>query len=117
MKTVIRILTIMVLANSVALAQTESGPRNTTVMVLAAKGDIFYFKVDRKLVGSLVEVFDIHDQLVGSGKLPTRKMLIDFYEMEPGNYHIKLTKGKETKELDYVKKGHTMVLTQTGGHL
>jgi hypothetical protein len=113
MKTIKRIpLILFLLACTWVHAQTAPGPKNTTIKVLSQQGDIFYFKAERKFIGAKVEVYDIHQQLICAEELPTRKMLIDFFEMEPGTYHIRLEKGNEVREFDYIKKGYTLVLNQ-----
>lgn len=94
------ILVIMLLVG--AIGSYASGQK-CHVSVLSTKRDIFYFKVDKTMVGSTVEVFSSEGEMIFSGKVTRHRAMIDFYLENPGTYTIKLKKEELSTEFFYVK--------------
>src|SRR5678809_1055035 len=74
---------------SVMGAFGDPGP----VKVLSTKADIFYFKIDKDFIGALLEVFDENGNKILEQKVDKRKVLVDFYYDQPGEYSIKISYG------------------------
>jgi len=81
------------------------------VRILATKMDIFYFKVDHEFLGAELEVYSATGELMLSQKITQRKVLIDFYNGEKGNYTIKIKKGDREETFQYVKSNPSPVVT------
>jgi len=47
---------------------------------------------------------DFSGQPVNSQRLLKRKMIINFCDLKPGTYKIKITKDHHTEEFQYIKK-------------
>jgi hypothetical protein len=75
------------------------------VKVLSTKRDIFYFKVDKALLGSTLEVFDKNGTKVIEQKIARRKVIVDFYYDQPGKYSIRISNGTQEQLFTYEKIG------------
>ena len=65
--------------------------------------DVFYFKVDKELIGGEIEVYTQDGIKLLSQKVLRRKILIDFYYENPGKYIIHFSKGETNRDFDYFK--------------
>jgi hypothetical protein len=65
---------------------------------------LFVVKADRKFVGAKVEILDGTGGLIAEQTLIKRKMLVDFDDVKTGTYTIRISKGNEVKEYQYMKK-------------
>lgn len=90
---------ILIIAAFFVIAQSASA---ATVRI--KDKSLFVFKTDRKFIGATVEVIYINGDVVASQKLGKRKIVIDFAEVKPGDYTIRVTKGKRIEEFYYEKK-------------
>jgi hypothetical protein len=93
-------LIIIILTTTSAFA-AQSDPQ---VKILSTTSDIFYFKVDKDLIGGEVEIIARDGEMLGSQTISKKRTLIDFYSLEPGSYTIIITKGDLHKEFHYEKK-------------
>src|SRR6187401_2336457 len=84
---------------SVMGALGDPGP----VKVLSTKRDIFYFKIEKELIGSTLEVFDKHGTKVIEQRIDKRKVLVDFYYDQPGTYSIRISNGTQEQLFSYEK--------------
>lgn len=75
--------------------------KEAPVVVLNSTQEIFYFKICKTMIGGTAEVFDAAGNLVGTQKLDSRKMIIDFFEMAPGDYTIKVKKEGVEETFNY----------------
>ena len=73
---------------------------NRPVSVLAVRNDLFYFKVDKLFIGSIVEVYSSTGDLVLTQTVTRHKVLLDFFEKQSGDYTIRI-KSKCT-EINYL---------------
>ncbi len=99
------------LAFAFALALTSSASFATSVaqplsieVVSTKYSNLFVFKVDRKFKGAMVEIYYSDGDLVASAPLSKRKMIINFCDVKPGTYTIKVIKNNKTQEFEYVRK-------------
>jgi hypothetical protein len=77
------------------------------VNVLTTSHDIFYFKVDQGWIGGEVEVIGENAIPVSVQKLDRKKMVVDFFDLAPGQYTIVIKKKGECdchEEFIYIKK-------------
>jgi hypothetical protein len=79
-------------------------PKPTRTHVITRKMDIFYFKVHKEMLGSVVEVFAANGEKLTEQTLTRRRNLIDFYNENPGQFTIQITKGSEKETFEYQKK-------------
>jgi hypothetical protein len=79
-------------------------PVDETPLIGPKYKNLFVFKTEKKLVGAKVEVLSENGQVVTSQVLQKRKMIIDFCDVRYGTYTIRVTKGENVKEYQYIKK-------------
>jgi len=84
--------------------------KDTPVVVLSTSHDIFYFKICKTMVGGTVEVYNPEGKMVGTQNLDNRKLIIDFFDMAPGNYTIKVKKENIEETFTYHRDGYQMVV-------
>lgn len=77
---------------------------NAVHVVSSRQKDLFVFKVSKSWHGAKVEVLGPNGEPVNSQRLLKRKMIINFYDVKPGTYKIKITKDHHTEEFQYIKK-------------
>jgi len=65
--------------------------------------DVFYFKVDKELLGAELEIYSQDGVKLLTQKLDHRKVLIDFYYENPGKFIIMIKKGDIQEEFSFVK--------------
>ena len=67
-------------------------------------GHLFVLKASRKYMGSTVEAYYSNGDLVTTQKISKRRMVIDFCDTKYGEYIIRVVRGNEKKEFQYIKK-------------
>jgi hypothetical protein len=87
-----------------ASAASYARCKNAPVSVISTKRDVFYFKVNKVLVGSTLEVYSSTGEMIFTAKVCHRKAIVDFYLENAGTYSIKLKKGDKVEEFTYVKE-------------
>lgn len=75
-----------------------------TDSVRTKDSDVFVVKTAKKLAGAKVEIFSASGQLVTAQMVQSRKVIIDFGNIENGTYTIKITKDEIHREFQYEKK-------------
>ena len=88
---------------SVGLFATHADA-NAVHVVSSKQKDLFVFKVSKSWHGAKVEVLASNGEPVNSQRLLKRKMTINFCDVKPGTYRIKITKDHHTEEFQYIKK-------------
>lgn len=71
---------------------------------IAKNKSLFVLKTQKKFIGAKVEIYKPNGELITSQSLEKRKVIIDFGDVRYGTYTIRVTKGAQTKEFQYVKK-------------
>jgi len=84
--------------------------KDTPVVVLKTSHDIFYFKICKTMIGGKVEVYSPEGNVVGTQNLDNRKLIIDFFDMAPGDYTIKVKKENTEETFTYHREGYQMVI-------
>lgn len=79
-------------------------PQDSIEVVETKYRNLFVFKADRSLIGSVVEVYHSNGELVTRQVLSKRKMVIDFCDVKFGNYVIKVVKEGVAREFAYEKR-------------
>src|SRR6478609_4425208 len=91
----------------------STGLKDTPVVVLSTSHDIFYFKICKTMIGGTVEVYSPEGKVVGTQNLDDRKLIIDFFDMAPGDYTIKVKKENTEETFTYHKDGYQMVIKES----
>ncbi|NOS92692.1 MAG: hypothetical protein HOP30_12270 [Cyclobacteriaceae bacterium] len=98
MKTFIALSTTMLLVIA-SLSMAAPKPGLTTL----SDDQLFILKTTRQFKGGEVEVYSSSGYLVTSHRLIRRKMVIDFKNVTPGSYRIKVKKGASIEEFTFTK--------------
>jgi hypothetical protein len=104
MKTVIPSIVVAgILAASSAQA-TAVENRASIHTVTTKYQNLFAFKVSKAFTGALVEIYYSNGDLVASKSLIKRKMIINFCDVKPGTYTIKVKKNDRVEEFQFIRK-------------
>ncbi len=97
------IVKILVIAFALLAIPSFASPGpNDAVHVLSTKRYIFYFKVEKDLIGGSVEVIDRSQEVVATAKIERAKNIVDFFYLPAGKYSIKIRKGAAEFIFPYV---------------
>ncbi len=104
MKTLIKsVFLALVLTGTAQVTSANTNSDSIEVKEVKEK-NLFVFKADKKFLGASIEVFHANGKVVTAQILAKRKMIIDFSEVREGTYTIRVIKGKQTEEFQYIKK-------------
>jgi hypothetical protein len=95
------LLTCMLSISLIALADKIGA--KSLVHVMSNRMDVFYFKVDKELLGAELEIYSQNGIKLFTQKISHRKVLIDFYFENPGNFIIMVRKGDTLEEFNFTK--------------
>jgi hypothetical protein len=96
----ILVLTIALLVMTLSL---NASPKDEGVSAVKSKhNDLFMLKTCRKFVGATVEVISSRGEIITSKKMSKRKMIIDFKYVQQGSYTVRLVKGSNVREFNYL---------------
>lgn len=102
MKTGLKSLVLLLLlANTSVFAGQQ---KNNIHVVSTRYQNLFVFKVDKRFSSADVEICYSNGDVVAHQLLQKRKMIINFCDVKPGNYTIKVKKGDQVEEFQYIKK-------------
>lgn len=101
MKSIIRILAIILVSLPSAFAIGKNDPVETTSN---ERKNQFVLKVDMDFIGAEVVVFTPDGYQISSQFLLRRKMIIDFGDVSTGTYTILVRNDDETLRYEFVKK-------------
>jgi len=80
-------------------------PQEVDIELVASRHkNLFIFKVDRKTKGADVEVSYANGEVITNLKMEKRKLIIDFCDVKFGSYVIKVMKGNNSQEFQFIKK-------------
>jgi hypothetical protein len=99
MKTVSRVLVLIVVF--VASIRSAAAATEEAVKVLSTSRYVFYFKVEKELVGGTVEIWTEQNELVQSEKIVRPRTLLDFFYLKPGTYIVKIKKDDKEYTFEY----------------
>lgn len=100
MKTLIALAVAFIFLTSDSRAAV---PSDETILGHGKNKSLFVFRAKKKFVGATVEVYSSQGKLVTAQNLSKRKMIIDFGDVTRDVYTIRIVKGAETKEFQFVK--------------
>jgi hypothetical protein len=95
----------IILAIALLASSYNAFSKEIPVVVLNTSHDIFYFKIGKSMMGGVVEVYNPEGKIVGTQNLDNRKLIIDFFDMAPGNYIIKVKKDNVEETFSYQRTG------------
>jgi hypothetical protein len=75
--------------------------KGESVHILSTKRYIFYFKVEKNLIGATVEVVNSENKVVATEKVESTKKIIDFFYLAAGTYTVKIKKDAEVFSYTY----------------
>jgi cytochrome oxidase Cu insertion factor (SCO1/SenC/PrrC family) len=97
-----KIIVLAIALLVMALSVTAS-PKNEGVSTVKSKhNSLFVLKTDKKFIGATVEVVSSKGDVVTSHTMEKRKLIIDFKYVQQGAYTIRVTKGSEVKQFNYL---------------
>lgn len=101
MKTFITLsVSILLVIGTLAVANSSDSPDISTTI----SDNIFILKAAKKYKGADVEVVSANGTVVTSQRLLKRKLIIDFENVQSGDYNIKVKKGTAVEEFKFTKK-------------
>ncbi|MBS1558553.1 MAG: hypothetical protein JST69_07465 [Bacteroidetes bacterium] len=86
---------------SVAVFAVDSG-RSVQVLSMKEK-NLFGFKADKVWMRAQVEILAVNGDCIMCQTLTKHKMMINFRDVRPGTYTIRVSKGERTEEFQYTK--------------
>ena len=90
---------------TISSVNATPNPQEASIDLLSSKHkNLFIFKVDRKFKGANVEVSYANGEVITNLKMEKRKLIIDFCDVKFGSYVIKVKKGNNVEEFQYIKK-------------
>jgi hypothetical protein len=101
MKPMMRILLILITLSALT---TKSVMAADVSEIKTKYPHLFVLKANRKYAGATVEIYYSNGDLVTTQKIEKRRMVIDFCDTKYGEYTIRVVKGNEKKEFQYIKK-------------
>lgn len=94
---------VLAIALLVMVLSLSASEKNEGVSAVKSKHNgLFVLKTDRKFIGATVEIVSSKGDVITSHTMEKRKLIIDFKHVEQGSYTIRLTKGAETREFNYL---------------
>jgi hypothetical protein len=102
MKTFITIVTIGLMSMPLLIAAKTQDTKNGWEPKANKKSSVFK-KTDRKFKGAKVEILQMNGEVIAEQTLLKRRVIIDFEDVKDGEYTIRITKGNDIKEFQFVK--------------
>ena len=102
MKNIVKVLVIAFAFALLAVPSFATPKPANHVHVLSTKRYIFYFKVEKELIGGFVEVLDGSQQVVAAARIGSARNVVDFFYLPAGIYTIKIKQGDEEFIFPYV---------------
>lgn len=94
---------LLAIALLVMVLSLSASEKNDGVSTLKSKhNSVFVVKADRQFVGAVIEVRSSKGDLITASKLGRRKMIIDFKHVEQGSYTVRIIKGTQIREFNYL---------------
>ncbi len=97
-----KILVVAALTVTYSFAMASGG--DDVVVIQSKHKNFFMIKAGRKLVGARVDVLFSNGEVVTRQTLVRRKMIIDFSDVKPGSYTIRVQKNDNVREFEYEKQ-------------
>jgi hypothetical protein len=95
---------ILAIALLVMVLSLNASTKNEGISAEKSKhSNLFVLKADKKFIGATIEILSSKGSVITSHTLGKRKLFIDFRDVEQGSYTVRLTKGNEVREFNYLK--------------
>src|SRR5689334_6376123 len=99
----------LLIASFLVLAMTSSFATEVTrgesgSTASSRNKNLFVFKAKKKFVGATVEIYTSNGEMITSQHLQKRRMIISFSDVQYDTYTIRIAKGNNAKEFQYIKK-------------
>src|SRR5262245_33808884 len=98
MKTAQKMLVLVFVFASVASFGNAVEHKASIEVMTSKYNNLFVFKVGREFKGATIEVYYSNGDLVASQPLSKRKMIINFCDVKPGTYLIRVKKNSNVEE-------------------
>ncbi len=102
-KVILSLAALLISLSAFSFTPAKSKPSHVTG--LAESHEIFYIRICKVMAGGKVEVYNSAGELVGAQDLNERKLIVDFFDMVPGDYTVKVIKDGMEEVFDFHKKG------------
>ena len=79
-------------------------PEDAIIIGQTKNKGLFVYKTQRKFVGAMVEVYTSNGNLLTAQNIQKRKLIIDFGSAQKGTYIIRVVKGGDTREFQFVNR-------------
>ena len=81
-----------------------ASPKNEGVSAVKSKhNSLLVLKTDKQFLGATVEIVSSKGTVITSHTLEKKKLFIDFKGVAQGSYTVRITKGDQVKEINYLK--------------
>lgn len=73
-------------------SREKKNAHQSTIVITEEPHDTFYLKVNKVMLGGKAEIYSPEGELLEVKELTQRRLTIDFFNMQSGDYTIKLVK-------------------------
>jgi hypothetical protein len=94
----------MILALFATLTFGGEKENSGLVRVISSKHYLFYFEVNKKLIGGTIDVVSEDQEVIGTQTIVHAKTVVDFFNLRSGKYTIVISKGDKRFEFPYTNK-------------
>jgi hypothetical protein len=94
----------VVVALLIVTTGQASNPEDAIILGQTKIKSLFVYKTQRKFVGAVVEVYTSNGDLLTAQNLQKRKLIIDFGSVLKDTYTIRVVKGNDIREFQFVKR-------------
>jgi len=100
MKTLIAVAVAFLILTTAQAAK----PEDAIIIGHSKNKNLFVFKTQRKFVGATVEIYASNGELLTAQNLQKRKLIIDFGSVIKDTYTIRVVKGTNVRQYQYIKR-------------
>jgi hypothetical protein len=93
-----------VVALMIVTTAKAAKPEDAIIIGQTKNKSLFVYKTQRKFVGATVEVYTSNGDLLTAQNLQKRKLIIDFGSVLKDTYTIRVVKGNDIREFQFVKR-------------
>ena len=104
MEQTMKILLAVVVALMMVTTGKAAKPDDAIIIGQTKNKSLFVYKTARKFAGAMVEVYASNGSLLTAQNLQKRKLIIDFGSVLTDTYTIRVVKGNDIQEFQYVKR-------------
>ena len=100
MKTLLAVVVALLIVTTGQAAK----PEDAIITSQKKTTSLFVYKTQRKFVGAMVEVYTSNGDLLTAQNIQKRKLIIDFGSALKDTYTIRVVKGNDIREFQYVNR-------------